>query len=288
MSDNTAGSKTSIPLMPRTSSEADRSFAQIQKKDHARVNKLMKFYNKTDKLEASIYDIIEDIAIRDFNPEDPPYDSDDIQLMIHNMCAPREVLYPEFLQKVSFPYRMLRLALSIYQTDLIPIDSVSQIRLSEDEKTDNSLRELIWFQLLAGATADQIETNLIAFRQLRADAPASRSHRDRTPPKLQEMESKIHHPHPHHVLHTPPRRNVISDVRAYTHEPLHPPIAPAIRHSNVDTATTKVRRVMPSIHTSRTGSSPVPPSNPWTPFFVIMKYVPNSNVSIHRRCRCFS
>ena len=117
MSDNTAGSQTSIPLMPRTSSEVERSFVEIQRKDHARVKKLIKFYNKTDKLESSIYDFIEDIAIRDFTPEDPPYDTDDIKLMIHNlMYAPREVLYPEFLQKVSFPYRMLRLAL-VYLPD---------------------------------------------------------------------------------------------------------------------------------------------------------------------------
>ena len=87
MSDNTAGSQTSIPLMPRTSSEADRSYVEILRKDHARINKLIKFYNKTDKLESSIYGMIEDIAIRDFTPEDPPYDSDEVKLMIGTTFA---------------------------------------------------------------------------------------------------------------------------------------------------------------------------------------------------------
>ena len=73
--------------MPRTGSEFEQSFVEIQRKDHARVNKLIKFYNKTDKLESSIYDFIEDIAIRDFTPEDPPYDTDDTKVMIHSMCA---------------------------------------------------------------------------------------------------------------------------------------------------------------------------------------------------------
>ena len=69
MSDNTAGSQTSIPLMPRTSSEVERSFVEIQRKDHARVNKLLKFYNKTDKLESTIYDLIEDIATETSPPK---------------------------------------------------------------------------------------------------------------------------------------------------------------------------------------------------------------------------
>ena len=133
MSDNRAGSQTSIPLMPRTSSEVERSFVEIQRKDHDRVKKLLKFYNKTDKLESTIYDLIEDIATRDFTTEAPPYDSDDIKVMIHNLCAPREILYPEFYQKVSFPYRMLRLALSIYQMNPITAHHISAIRLGEDE-----------------------------------------------------------------------------------------------------------------------------------------------------------
>ena len=194
MSDNTAGSQTSIPLMPRTSSEVDRSFVEIQRKDHARVNKLMKFFNKTDKLESTIYDLIEDIATRDFTPEDPPYDSDDMKVMIHNLCAPREVLYPEFLQKVSFPYRMLRLALSIYQMNPITAHHISAIRLSEDEKDDHGITELVWFQLLAGAKPNQIESNLIAYRQLRADASASRSHRDHTLPETARDGDKDAHP----------------------------------------------------------------------------------------------
>ena len=180
--------------------------------------------------------MIEDIALRDFTPEDPPYDSDDIKLMIRTLCAPSEVLYPEFLQKVSFPYRMLRLALNIYQTNPTPMSRLSEIRLSDDETDDPAITELILFQLLGGAKHNQIESNLIAYRQLRADASASRSQRDHTLPKLQEMDTKIHHPHAHHDLRTPPRRNVISDVRAYNDDPVRHHVAPATRQSNVDTA----------------------------------------------------
>ena len=48
------------------------------------------------------------------------------------------------------------------------------------------LAELIWFQLLTGAKPNQIESNLIAYRQLRADASStSRSHR--------EEHARMHH-----------------------------------------------------------------------------------------------
>ena len=63
---------------------------------------------------------------------------------------------------------MLRLALSIYQMNPIPAHQLSEIRLSEDEKNDHGITELIWFQFLAGAQPNQIESNLIAFRQLQS------------------------------------------------------------------------------------------------------------------------
>ena len=67
----------------------------------------------------------------------------------------------------------------------ITAHQISAIRLSEDEKDDRAITELIWFQLLAGAKPSQIEYNLIAYRQLRADASASRSHH--------EEQARMHH-----------------------------------------------------------------------------------------------
>ena len=203
----------------------NRSDVESRRKYHVRVNKLIKFFNKTDKLESSIYDFIVDIANREFTPEHPPYNAENMKVMIRNLCAPEEVLYPEFLKKISFPYIMLRLALSIYDMNPIPAHHLPYVRLSEDERNNRAIAELIWFQFLAGATPNQIESNLVVFRELRANSSASRSHCDYKPPQLQRKEQE------------PEREMVVQKwaVKQIDAKPIETAVA-IQRHQNVDAA----------------------------------------------------
>ena len=203
----------------------NRSDVESRRKYHVRVNKLIKFFNKTDKLESSIYDFIVDITSREFTPEHTPYNAENMKVMIRNLCAPEEVLYPEFLKKISFPYIMLRLALSIYDMNPIPANHLSYVRLSEDERNDRAIAELIWFQFLAGATPNQIESNLVAFRELRANSSASRSHCDYKPPQLQRKEQE------------PERKMVVQKwaAKQIDAKPIETAVATQ-RHQNVDAA----------------------------------------------------
>ena len=131
---------------------------------------------------------------------------------------------------------MLRLALSIYQTNPTPMDRISEIRLSEDEKDDHAITELIWFQFLAGATPKQIESNLSAYRQMRSDALASYSHREHTLRSFHNSDNKITTLQNYHDVQVPQRHQRPSDVRAYKNESFLGSVATASGHTNFYTS----------------------------------------------------
>ena len=147
MSDNTNGSQRSIPIIPRTESEDERAFLELQKKDHAKLVKLVKLLRQTDELEARIYEIVRGIADNEFKPEDPPYDPDTMQVIIESYFPISDVITPEFLNRYAFPFQLLRIALGIYQLNPVPSHQLSTIRKTEAEKRNRGLEQLIWFQL---------------------------------------------------------------------------------------------------------------------------------------------
>ena len=103
MSDNMNESQRSIPIIPRSESEDDRIFLELQKKDHARLIKLTKLLRHTDELEERIFDIVRGIADNEFKPEDPPYDPDTMQVIIGSYFPLGDVLTPGLPPQVCVP-----------------------------------------------------------------------------------------------------------------------------------------------------------------------------------------
>ena len=138
MSDNT-GSQHTIPLLNGNEPENDLSSLEARKKDHARLTRLISLLRKTDDVDSKIYDIVHNIVIREFLPETPPYEPEDIAEIIGQFFQPEEVLFPGFLKKTPFPYRMLRLALSLYKMNPIHDHQISILRMSDAEKLNKGL-----------------------------------------------------------------------------------------------------------------------------------------------------
>ena len=209
MSDRTNGSNTSLPVIPRADLDNEQSSVEIRKKDHARLTRLIKLLKKTDELDSHIYDIVHNIVDGEFCPDTPPYDHDDIAEIIQTIFHLEDVMYPAFLRKVAFPYRMLRLSLSLYDMNPISDHQILTVQMSDAEKRNHALNQLIWFQFLVGATAAQVEDNLIAYRRAKSDASASFSPRNTPPRDLPTMEDKITPPqHPRCSSSIPSPRTV--------------------------------------------------------------------------------
>ena len=192
MSDNMNGSQKSIPVIPRSESEDDRIFLELQKKDHTRLIKLTKLLRHTDELEERIYDIVHGIADNAFAPEDPPYDPETIELIIGSYFPITDVLTPEFLRRYAFPFQLLRMALAIYQLNPVTDHQLSTIRKTEAEKRNRGLEQLMWFQLLVGASTEQVESNLIEYRRLQSGANAPFSPHNTPLRDLRKMEDQAY------------------------------------------------------------------------------------------------
>ena len=236
MSDNTHGSGTSIPVIPRTESEDERVFLELQKKDHAKLIKLTKLLRHTDDLEAKIYDIVHGIADNEFKPEDPPYDPETMQVIIESYFPIADVVTPEFLSRYAYPFQLLRIALGIYQLNPVSHHQLSNVRKTEAEKRNRALEQLVWFQFLVGATQEQVESNLQTLRQSKTDARV-RLHACRNPIKqdLHSPESKFRPPKNAFGAQVAPRHYEPSDARAYHDDSYHGPVARATGSVNVDT-----------------------------------------------------
>ena len=104
------------------------------------------------------------------------FQMEDISDMVDSTCQLDEILSPSFFGRTPFPFRMLRLALELHLIDPIDNSKFLNVRMTDNEKRNQGLKQLIWFLLFLGATPDEISENLALYRRSRQDARASFSH----------------------------------------------------------------------------------------------------------------
>ena len=173
MVDEGSGPNQSIPAVTDTDAEHEQANFAYTLGKHRRLKKIFPFFSKTDELESSIHDFVKSMLEIEPTLGETPFELSDVSEMIHSFCQPDQVLNPQFLQRIPFPFRMLRLCLDIYLLDPVEDTVISTIRMTDDEKRNRGLQQLIWFLLLVGATPAQVENNLNLYRQLKSNANAS-------------------------------------------------------------------------------------------------------------------
>ena len=92
--------------------------------------------------------------------------------IIHELPSVEEINKPEFFNRNTFPFRLLRRSLELHSVNPIKPDDMSSVPLSNDDREDPRLFEHIWFLLFLGAAPEAIAENLRTLRNSRG----SRSH----------------------------------------------------------------------------------------------------------------
>ena len=174
-----ANNGESYDLPPTSTNNADaqnREYLAQQLAEHARLKKLLPFLRCNDILDANIRQVVNNILTIEPKLGEDAFQMEDISDMVDSTCQLDEILSPSFFGRTPFPFRMLRLALELHLIDPIDNSKFLNVRMTDNEKRNQGLKQLIWFLLFLGATPDEISENLALYRQSRQDARASFSH----------------------------------------------------------------------------------------------------------------
>ena len=173
MANNENGSRESIPILSNADGDTDRAFYEQQLAEHARLKKIFNFFRKKDDLDASIYQVIEFILSIEPAQGVSHFEVQDISDMVDSFCTLNEILSPEFFRRTPFPFRMLRLCLDLHLSDPVEDNMISNVRMNQNEERDQGLKQLIWFMLFVGALPEQVEANLVKYRESKSNSSMS-------------------------------------------------------------------------------------------------------------------
>ena len=83
-------------------------------------------------------------------PETLSYDPEDIAKIIHIFFQLDDSPFLKFLDKVAFPFRIMRISISLYNINTVSDPQISTVRITEAERSNSELAQLIWSQFLVG------------------------------------------------------------------------------------------------------------------------------------------
>ena len=142
----------------------DQAFDDAQVHECNKILMYMRLIRKTDELDMSIALALGSIT------RDPPkmgvteYTLDNVFDIIHSLPPVEEVNKPDFFNRKSLPFRLLRRILELHLVNLINPSDVSAVPLSIDDREDPRIFEHTWFLLFIGSSPNAIAENLYRLR----------------------------------------------------------------------------------------------------------------------------
>ena len=136
------------------------AYNKSQFDEHKRIRKILNFVCKCDEIDESVV-----LAVTNILWNLPRRSGDylligDVLNVIYSLPAVEILLHPEFFNSATLPFRLLRRSLEIHLVNPVSEEGIWSILLSEDDRNDPRLAEIVWYLLFIGASAHAIFKNL--------------------------------------------------------------------------------------------------------------------------------
>ena len=175
--------------------------------ERIRLKRTFRLLRKTDDLDTAIHFALGPILEMPLTEDQNILTAEGVEDIVQSLPSMNLYKAPGFFNRIPLPFRILRCVMVILNIDPVPNNFLDGLRLSDDERTDTRLHELLWFLMLIGSDVNEVsellEQHRVQLAEMRSTLESHGSQEQRnttaslhTPPLVASTLHGNQHRHP--------------------------------------------------------------------------------------------